>query len=105
MTDNYVVYHLHSDNSLLDSRTKYWEYIRKAKELGQKAICFSEHGNIHNWIEKKMYCESTQYKVIINDKVKYFDNKQKCDNYLKDVDHKYTIEELKPIKSLCREYI
>lgn len=98
MNKNYVVYHLHSDNSLLDSRTKYWEYIRKAKELGQKAICFSEHGNIHNWIEKKMYCESTQYKVIIDDKVKYFDNKQKCDNYLKDVDCKYTIEELKPIK-------
>lgn len=98
MNKNYVVYHLHSDNSLLDSRTKYWEYIRKAKELGQKAICFSEHGNIHNWIEKKMYCESTQYKVIIDDKVKYFDNKQKCDNYLKDVDYKYTIEELKPIK-------
>lgn len=102
MSDNYVVYHLHSDDSLLDSRTKYWEYIRKAKELGQKAICFTEHGNIFNWIEKKMYCESTQYKVTAEQKVKYFDNKQKCDNYLNGLseDTEYILEELKPIKYL-----
>ena len=97
---NYVVYHLHSDDSLLDSRTKYWEYIRKAKELGQKAICFTEHGNIYNWIEKKMYCESTQYKVTADQEVKYFDNKQKCDKYLEGLDEStaYILEELKPIK-------
>lgn len=100
MSNNYVVYHLHSDDSLLDSRTKYWEYIRKAKELGQKAICFTEHANIFNWIEKKMYCESTQYKVITNQEVKYFDNKQKCDNYLNTLptDYARIVEELKPIK-------
>lgn len=98
--NNYVVYHLHSDDSLLDSRTKYWEYIRKAKELGQKAICFSEHGNIFNWIEKKMYCESTQYKVIINGEIKYFDNENKLNGFVTNLseDIEYTVEELKPIK-------
>lgn len=98
--NNYVVYHLHSDNSLLDSRTKYWEYIRRAKELGQKAICFTEHGNIHNWIFKKQYCESTQYKVVLQDKIKYFDNKQKCDKYIDELpdDTQYSIIELPPIK-------
>lgn len=100
MDKNYVVYHLHSDDSLLDSRTKYWEYIRKAKELGQKAICFTEHGNIFNWIEKKMYCESTQYKVIINGETKYFDNDKKLEGFINSLssDIEYTVEELKPIK-------
>jgi DNA polymerase-3 subunit alpha len=32
-----------------------------AKELNQVAICFTEHGNIYNWVEKKLYCEKTQY--------------------------------------------
>ena len=102
MTNNYVVYHLHSDDSLLDSTTKYWDYIRRAKELGQKAICFTEHGNCYNWIEKKMYCESTQYKVVANQEIKYFDNKQKCDKYLEELDTSitYILEELKPIKYL-----
>lgn len=62
--DNYVVYHLHSENSLLDSCTNYKLYIDKAVELGQKAICFTEHGNIYNWIEKKMYCEEKEIKYL-----------------------------------------
>ena len=45
--NQYVVYHLHSDYSLLDSCTDCKEYINKAVELGQKAICFTEHGNIY----------------------------------------------------------
>ena len=60
---NYTTYHLHSELSLLDSCTNFKSYIHKAKDLGQTSICFTEHGNIYNWIEKKMYCESTQYKV------------------------------------------
>lgn len=60
---NYTTYHLHTELSLLDSCTNFKSYIHKAKDLGQTSICFTEHGNIYNWIEKKMYCESTQYKV------------------------------------------
>lgn len=61
---NYVCYHLHTENSLLDSCTNYKLYIDKAVELGQKAICFSEHGNIYHWIEKKMYANSKGLKYI-----------------------------------------
>ena len=64
MMENYVVYHLHTELSLLDSCTNYKLYIDKAVELGQKAICFSEHGNIYNWIEKKMYCDKNKIKYI-----------------------------------------
>lgn len=98
--DNYVTYHLHTMLSLLDSCTSYKEYIRYAKELGQKAICFTEHGNCYNWIEKKMYCESTQYKIIYDGKIKYIDDKKKLDNFIKSIECEYEIIELKPIKFL-----
>ena len=61
---NYVVYHLHTELSLLDSCTNYKLYVDKAVELGQKAICFTEHGNIYNWIEKKMYANSKGLKYL-----------------------------------------
>ena len=61
---NYTVYHLHTELSLLDSTTNYKEYVDKAVELGQKAICFTEHGNTYNWVEKKMYCEEKGVKYM-----------------------------------------
>lgn len=64
MNKNYVVYHLHTEDSLLDSCTNYKLYVDRAKELGQKAIAFTEHGNIYNWIEKKMYCDENNIKYI-----------------------------------------
>ena len=65
MGENYTVYHLHSDRSLLDSCTNFKAYIDKASELGMKAIGFSEHGNIYNWTEKKMYCDKKGIKHLI----------------------------------------
>nr|DAJ47476.1 MAG TPA: DNA-directed DNA polymerase [Caudoviricetes sp.] len=64
MGSNYTVYHLHSELSLLDSCTNYKLYVDRAKELGQKSICFTEHGNCYNWIEKKMYCEKNGIKYL-----------------------------------------
>ena len=61
---NYTVYHLHTELSLLDSCTNYKLYVDKAVELGQKAICFTEHGNIYEWIEKKMYANSKGLKYL-----------------------------------------
>lgn len=62
--NNYVVYHLHTEQSLLDSRTNYKEYVDRAVELGQKAIAFTEHGNVFTWVEKKMYCDAKGIKYI-----------------------------------------
>ena len=62
--NNYVVYHLHSDLSLLDSCTKFEDYIAKAVELKQKAICFSEHGNIMRWVAKKEACDKAGIKYL-----------------------------------------
>ena len=64
MKKNYVVYHLHTDCSLLDSATDYKDYVDKAVEYDMKAIGFSEHGNIYNWIEKKMYCDKKGIKYL-----------------------------------------
>lgn len=64
MTKNYTVYHLHTEDSLLDSCTNYKLYVDRAVELGQTAICFTEHGNIYNNIEKKMYANSKGLKYL-----------------------------------------
>ena len=62
--NNYVTYHLHTMDSLLDSCTNYKDYIDYAIELGQKAIAFTEHGNIYNWVSKWAYCKEKGIKYI-----------------------------------------
>lgn len=62
--NNYVVYHLHTEQSLLDSCTNYKDYVDRAVELGQNAMAFTEHGNCYNWVEKKMYCDANGIKYI-----------------------------------------
>ena len=64
MSNNYIAYHLHSDYSLGDSTTDYRLYIEKAVSLGQKAIAFTEHGNVYNWVNKKMACDKAGIKYI-----------------------------------------
>ena len=64
MFKNYVPFHIHTDLSLLDSCTNYKLYVDRAKELNQRAICFTEHGNNFFWIEKKMYCDKNGVKYI-----------------------------------------
>lgn len=61
---NYTVYHLHTDLSLLDSTTKFQDYIDRAVELGQTAIGFSEHGNIYQWVAKKLACDKAGIKYL-----------------------------------------
>ena len=63
-TKNYVSFHTHSDYSILDSVTDFKEYVDMAAELGQKAICFTEHGKLLGWTAKKMYCESKGIKYL-----------------------------------------
>lgn len=68
MSENYVVYHLHSDLSNgvtnIDSTTKFQEYIDAAKECGMKAMAFSEHGSVFEWYHKKQAIEAAGLKYI-----------------------------------------
>ena len=68
MINNYVVYHLHSDLSNgvtnIDSVTKFKDYVDRAAELGMKAMAFSEHGSVFEWLHKKEYIESKGMKYI-----------------------------------------
>lgn len=48
----------------IDSVTNFRDYIVEAKELGMKAICFTEHGNIFEWIHKKEEVEKNGMKYI-----------------------------------------
>lgn len=64
MPRNYVVYHLHSDYSLLDSCTNPKDYIARAKELGMTAIGFSEHGHIKGWFAKYLACREAGIKYL-----------------------------------------
>lgn len=50
--------------SLLDSATKFQDYIDRAVQLGQTAIAFTEHGNIYQWVAKKMACDKAGIKYI-----------------------------------------
>lgn len=64
MDKNYITYHLHSDDSLLDSCTKFKDYVDLAVQNGQKAIASTEHGKPLGWISKKMYCDAKGIKFI-----------------------------------------
>lgn len=85
--ENYVVYHLHSDLSNgvtnIDSVTKFNQYVEYAKELGMKALAFSEHGSVFEWMHKKQAIEQAGMKYIHASEVyvtETIDNKIR-DNY------------------------
>lgn len=48
----------------IDSITNFRDYITRAKELGMSAICFTEHGNLFEWIHKKEEVEKAGMKYI-----------------------------------------
>ena len=68
LNKNYTVFHLHDDtsncNGFADSCSKFNEYIKLAKSQGMKAIAFSNHGGIYDWIKKKQECDKVGLKYI-----------------------------------------
>jgi len=62
--DKYTVYHLHTDYSLLDSCSKWEEYVDLAVAQGMNAIASSEHGKPLGWVSKKMYCDERGLKFM-----------------------------------------
>lgn len=62
--NNYTVYHLHDELSLLDSVTKFKDYVDMAIENNMKAIACTNHGNIYRWIERVLYCKEKGIKYL-----------------------------------------
>lgn len=65
--DNYTEIHVHThltNPTMMDATANHKQYIDKAKELGMTAIAFTEHGNIYQWIEKKIDCDKADIKFI-----------------------------------------
>lgn len=61
---NYVPFHVHSDYSLLDSCSKFQEYVDLAVRYEHPAIASTEHGKPLGWVSKKMYCDQKGIKYI-----------------------------------------
>jgi len=61
---NYVPYHVHSDYSLLDSCTKFEDYVSLAKENGMTALGSSEHGLPRGNVHKKLLCDEAGIKFL-----------------------------------------
>ena len=64
MPDSYIMYHCHSDYSLLDSCTKYQDYVDLAVRDGSRALSISEHGKPLNWTEKWAACKRAGIRYI-----------------------------------------
>lgn len=61
---SYIMYHCHSEYSLLDSCTKYQDYVDLAVQNGQRALSISEHGKPLNWTEKWATCKKAGIRYI-----------------------------------------
>ena len=58
------MYHCHSELSLLDSCTKYQEYVDLAVKNGSRTLSISEHGKPLNWTEKWNACKKAGIRYI-----------------------------------------
>lgn len=58
------MYHCHTEYSLLDSCTKYQDYVDLAVKNRQKALSISEHGKPLNWTEKWNACRKAGIRYI-----------------------------------------
>lgn len=66
--NNYTIYHLHdytsNCNGYMDSTTDYKRYISFAKKNKMKAMAFSNHGGVYDWVKKKQACDDYGIKYI-----------------------------------------
>ena len=63
-TNKYNMFHCHTELSLLDSCTKYQDYIELAIKNGSNALSISEHGKPLNWTEKWNACKNAGIRYI-----------------------------------------
>ena len=57
--------HIHTCYSLLDSTIKLQPLVERSKELGRKALCVTEHGNLYSSVELYKLCQKYGLKYIM----------------------------------------
>ncbi len=62
---SFVHLHTHSHYSILEGLPKPKDYVKKAIELGMKAIALTDTGNLHGWHELYKACEAEGIKPIL----------------------------------------
>jgi len=53
---DFVHLHVHSDSSQLDGCGKITDYVKKAKEMGHKALALTEHGSMRSYYNQQIEC-------------------------------------------------
>ncbi len=62
---DFVHLHVHSDYSLLDGASKLTTLVKRAKELGFKALALTDHGNMFGVLNFERICNENGIKPII----------------------------------------
>ena len=66
--NNYVVFHCHTmlsnGTTIMDSVTRFQDYVNEAKKCGMTALAISEHGSVFEWKHKKDAIEAAGMKYI-----------------------------------------
>ena len=87
---NYISYHIHTklSNGItnIDSVSDFQEYVDLAQRYGMKALAFSEHGCILEWIHKKNAIEKAGMKYIHAEEF-YLTEKIDIENLVRDNYH------------------
>lgn len=63
--DNFVHLHNHSEYSTMDGFSKIKDIVSRAKEIGQKAIALTDHGNINGCYKFYTECKKQRIKPIL----------------------------------------
>jgi len=61
----FVHLHNHSHYSILEGLPKPKDYVKKAKQLGMKAVALTDTGNLHGCHEFLKACESEGINAIL----------------------------------------
>ena len=61
----FIHLHCHSENSLLDGVSTVGEWAKRAKEIGQTALCITDHGNLNGIQQLLFSCKQEGIKPIV----------------------------------------
>ena len=66
MSENgFVHLHVHTEYSILDGACRLDDLVKRVKELGQKAVAVTDHGNMYAAVEFYDRCKAHGIKAII----------------------------------------